>query len=409
MKAVHVVLGLGYGDEGKGLITARNLLNGGNFVIRFSGGHQVGHTIAQAGIKHTYSNFPSGFGSSLFRSKVFFWSKNCTVCPSTLFIESKALISKCGINNSHFKNSFNLSPESPVTTPYDIAANQVEHATNGNISTIGVGYGTTMKRFLESPHKLKVTDLLAPRRILEAKLEGIKDYYSFIAFDEVNIENMLEGFWKGVDWIKNFGKFGNLMNYTDDAIFVFEGNQGFLLDQERGIFPHVTRGYTTGRQAYEILRSDKRHHDLNEVTLDLVTRAYSTRHGAGSYPNEEGYIKLYSVIGNRPEEINVTNPFQGDFRMGTLYYNELFYAIDSLILEAKEYNFLDLTINIHVTCLDQTNDKVLVNNEFISFKTFSDAIRNRYEISHKYTAVKVIGHYGQEIQYSKTAVSESSN
>ena len=70
-----VIIGLGFGDEGKGLITdyfCSKLKN--PLVIRFSGGHQVGHTVIYNDIRHMFSNF----GSGTLRNIPTYWSKFCT-------------------------------------------------------------------------------------------------------------------------------------------------------------------------------------------------------------------------------------------------------------------------------------------------------------------------------------------
>lgn len=371
MSIRHIVLGLGYGDEGKGIITTRNIVNYigmSPMVIRFSSGHQVGHTVHFKGEPHTYSNFPSGYGLPFSSNASFYWSKNCTICPSTLY---KEFVKLRGLVN-YKSNTVYFDMYCPITTPYDILANQKNSASNPDISTIGVGFGTTIKRHTESPYKLYLTDILAPN--FKEKLDSLKEYYVYLEDDFIHLEGVFEDFFKGIELIRNHHNFdiASNVNVKEQECIIFEGNQGFMLDQERGVFPHVTRAYTTGKQAYEML--DKG----TKVILDLVTRAYSTRHSRGEYRNEEGSMKVYNLIGNPKEEINVPNSFQGDFRLGTLYSDELKYAIGFLNLEAQSHDMIVERINLHITCLDQTKDQVVLDNQVISLEEFNIKLISYY-------------------------------
>lgn len=76
---ISIVLGSFMGDEGKGQtvhnICAKNPEN--SLVIRFSGGHQVGHTVKYGDLMHTFSNF----GSGTLLGVPTYWSEYCTVDP----------------------------------------------------------------------------------------------------------------------------------------------------------------------------------------------------------------------------------------------------------------------------------------------------------------------------------------
>lgn len=89
-KKIYVVIGLGYGDEGKGLSTDYLCLKSDKpLVVRFNGGHQAGHTVVLPNEKmHIFACF----GSGTLRGIPTYWSKFCTLSPTVLLAEYKELI-----------------------------------------------------------------------------------------------------------------------------------------------------------------------------------------------------------------------------------------------------------------------------------------------------------------------------
>lgn len=315
------VIGLGFGDEGKGSVT--NYLCSrfpGSLVIRYSGGHQAGHTVMIKDLKHVFSNF----GSGTLQGTPTYWSEYCTINPTGILNELSLLTAK-GIDPILYINR-----DCPVTTPYDIWNNQ-ENIKNRKHGTCGVGFGETLKR--EKKHySLKYKDLFSPT-ILKIKLEGIAEYYN-------------------QNYIKSAVFMDACMKITDTANFkitedipegfnnlIFEGSQGLLLDQNFGFFPHVTRSNTGTKNILEM---------GYEPDLYLVTRAYQTRHGNGPMTNTE----YGHNIKPNPYEVNVRNEYQGEFRISLLDLDLLNYAInsDEHIKEAVNKHLI-------ITCLDQMRNE----------------------------------------------------
>jgi adenylosuccinate synthase len=87
-----IIIGLGFGDEGKGITTDYlcSQYPDGSIVVRFSGGQQAGHTVIHNGIKHVHSNF----GSGTLRNIPSYFSEHCTVYPNTIKKERSVLLSK---------------------------------------------------------------------------------------------------------------------------------------------------------------------------------------------------------------------------------------------------------------------------------------------------------------------------
>jgi adenylosuccinate synthase len=320
MNTSKIVIGLNYGDEGKGLTTSFLCSQSKNpIVARFNGGHQAGHTVSHEGKRHVFSSF----GSGTLQNVPTYWSSYCTFSPTAFLNELEHLVAK-----SIKVPDFYLDPLCPITTPYDFYSNR-EDSKNVSHGTVGVGFGTTLKRH-ENFYKLYAQDMFYPE-VFKEKLKNIAKYYNMEDFD-------IAPFLADVAIIINTGivKLTDkkvLLNYSD---VIFEGAQGVLLDMDFGFFPNVTRSNTTSKNALEIspLRS-------NEIYY--ITRSYLTRHGAGFLPGE----KELPLINNELET-NVSHDFQGNFRTAELDLDLLNYSLkcDSHFSEGQNKNLV-------ITCMDQ--------------------------------------------------------
>lgn len=332
MSSTKIVLGLGFGDEGKGIVTdflVNNSTENRKLVVRFSGGQQAGHTVMTNGIKHIHSNF----GSGSLRGVPTYISEYCTVYPVTLVSEYFVLKSKGIIPEIYFH------PLAKITTPMDVFHNRKVSRQHG---TCGLGIGSTMKRN-ENHYSLRIMDLLNIGLFKEKYRLIKKDYYNhlFGLFDTDEFKKYERYFFDNIkfitpDRIRDYG-----LLYQMDEI-IFEGSQGILLDQEYGIFPNVTYAKTTAKNAQDIIEKTF----LEPAQIYYVTRCYQTRHGKGWMSNNENI----SLI-NTDEEINKFNEYQEDFRIGELDYDLINYAIT-----ANEQDILDFSRNLVVTCLDQRPD-----------------------------------------------------
>jgi len=319
----HAVIGLGFGDEGKGLVTdyLSNIFYN-PLVVRYSGGQQAGHTVVKDGIRHVFSNFGSG---TLNRVPTY-WSKYCTVDPLGIMNEYKILVSK-GVANIHLL----IDEECPVTTPFDKMYNQYQgnYVKNG---TCGSGVGQTYQREKDF-YSLKYRDLFYPN-ILLYKLKSIAHNYYMYASVDTEIYEFLEQ----CAFVTSL--FQSVRGLPSSIIgienYIFEGSQGLMLDQHIGFFPNVTRSNTGSKNILKIVKQFKPW---------LVTRAYQTRHGngpvTGNSLSEEDFVSPESY-----EETNVTNQFQGLFRKYMLDLSLIEYAIKC----DKYLNIRDC--NIVVTCLE---------------------------------------------------------
>lgn len=332
-----IVLGLTYGDEGKGITTDFLCSESSNpIVVRFSGGQQVGHTVKHKGYKHIHSNF----GSGTLRGVPTYYSEHTSIYPTTFKRELKVL------NDNGINPVVVIHPMAMITTPWDVIANRRD-AENLKHGSCGLGIGKTQKRN-ESPYKLYAIDLLNPEILLEKVQMIAKYYYSdleMVDCENITLNEMLDEIddfndaVSSIDWhIKGY-EF--LENFRD---IIFEGSQGILLDKDLGVFPNVTHANTTSKNAHEIM--DKL--EIKRRSVYYVTRCYSTRHGAGLFKEEP--ITLI----NNEDETNVYNQFQKEFKVAPLDYEAIKRGLryDEIFSNKAEKHLV-------VTCMDQLPDFVI--------------------------------------------------
>jgi len=355
------IIGLGYGDEGKGATTATLVSKAERaLVIRFSGGHQAGHTvIAPDGRRHVFSNF----GAGTLAGAPTYWSRYCTFHPVGYANERAALL-ELGVDPLLYVDGL-----CPVTTPYDLLYNR-QRETEVRHGSCGLGFGATVARH-EGPHKLHVMDLYDDF-VLEQKLRSVKAHYSGMGaeFDAGGLGKALDDFQRAVDIVRGSVRctcgpalFDGIEKLHDAAIF--EGSQGLLLDQEFGYFPNVTRAYTSSRNALALCRE----YGLPLPEIHYVTRCYQTRHGNGPLTNED---REPPQLRPTPEETNVYNPWQGEQRRSLLDVDQLRYALDC----DAHYSY-GCEHRLVVTCLDQLTGewRATEGGEGVGLTTVGDLAR----------------------------------
>jgi adenylosuccinate synthase len=335
---VFLVVDLGFGDSGKGLTVdflvgqlARPL------VARFSGGHQIGHTVQRNGFQHTFSNF----GAGTLRGCPTYYSEHTTLFPPAALTELEYL-------RPHAPQLI-VHPLAKVATPFDIAWNRICRPFMDN-GTCGVGFGPTVERS-EGPCKL-FAHHLGYRWVAEQKLAAVADYYR----DKAEAAGCADAFRDEIGRC-DVGQYLDMCQQfmaqvkvevlerlqREYAEIVFEGSQGLMLDQDHGIYPHVTRGHTTSKNAVQIIRTQLGPVESTEIYY--VTRCYQTRHGNGPMSGA-GPVDLINIKG----ETNTTNAYQGAFRTARLDLALIQYALDT---DGLYVNGLAPNRNLMVTCCDQ--------------------------------------------------------
>lgn len=333
---MKIVVGLGFGDEGKGLTTdflcAEALARGRRpIVVRFNGGHQAGHTVVVGDRRHVFSSF----GAGTLRGAQTIWSQYCTIYPTAFLNERKAL--------EDLDPKFVAHPLSPITTIFDVYYNQWLEKQRGvnRHGSVGVGFGSTIERE-EKHYKLSAKDLFSSK-VFIGKLMAIADYYSDLGcpINEISKEDLKMFIEDSMELRNRIGLFNAMQVNTKADELIYEGAQGIMLDQDHGFFPNVTRSHCTTRNAMMTFRT------IGGVSPEIwyVTRTYSTRHGAGYFPSES---KL--DLRNNELETNVSHDFQGNFRTAPLDPEMINYAIECDQINMPISGFRRCLM---VTCNDQ--------------------------------------------------------
>jgi adenylosuccinate synthase len=145
MKKIDVVIGAGYGDEGKGLMT--DYLTGqqekpsDTVVVRFNGGAQAGHTVQNDKCRHVFKHYSSGtlHGATTCLSRFF------VVNPLLWAEEYEALYRKSVWQRSLKGQRLLIDARAHVSTPYDMLYNQIIELSRGAArhGSCGVGFGVS--------------------------------------------------------------------------------------------------------------------------------------------------------------------------------------------------------------------------------------------------------------------------
>lgn len=372
---VKVVIGLGFGDEGKGKVV--DFLTGSDkeVVVRFNGGHQAGHTVYRNNFHHVFSTF----GSGTLKGVPTYITDYCTINPVALVNEYNVL--KVHLKEEDIK--LYVDPRVPLTTPMDVKATQMGlYFKNGSV---GVGFGATLERE-ENYYSLMMKDVFY-KKIFDTKFEIIRKMYGEKGV-EVTDEDV-EEFKRCVDFIRsrnnltNIVKPGDLYKFSEYDL-IFEGAQGLMLDQNFGFFPYVTRSNTGIKNINEILFGMG---VTSDVEIYYVTRAYSTRHGKGplfnTSPGLSNGFKLKSV----EHETNAENDMQGAFRTTYLDVELLRYALDMNRLNYLNKHYKEYLV---VNCMDQLSEYKFTNGyddgyEFPDGDSFIDMLSELLNIPRAYT------------------------
>jgi len=354
MKTADVVIGANFGDEGKGLMTDYHAAKSDSVVVRFNGGAQAGHTVVTPdGKRHVFSHIGSGSfaGADTFLSRYF-------VCNPLLFRKEWDVLSPKGsVPQIH------IDAAAIVTTPYDMMINQIAEDLRGNSrhGSCGMGFGETIERCQHAALALSYADLIDAAG-LRAKLIKIRKEWLPQRLAALGFAGLPE------KWRERVSSDGILDKFIDDTAFflqttkaasatflretakhiVFEGAQGLMLDQTRGIFPHVTRSNTGLKNVLPLAREA----GIGQLDVTYATRAYLTRHGAGPLENEEKDPPAQGI----KDDTNVLNDWQGNLRYALLEVETLATFIRDDLSDAGG----DITINpgLAVTCIDQMDELV---------------------------------------------------
>ena len=294
-----IVLGLAFGDEGKGATTQWLCMQAMKYgrkpiVIRFNGGAQAAHTVNLNGEEHVCSTYGSGvlLGVPTFLEKDFYFD------PIAAFNEYKTLETKSPTLFVH--------PDCRVVSPYDIMAG-INNSKVIKDGTCGKGIFQTFKRYNSSNFQ-SVLPNKDKEDFLRMFLYQVRSYYQVEKDSE--LEDLFVQSMQDLPFTVT-----SKPPISDDAELVYEGAQGLLLDMDYGFYPHVTPSHT----GLDNIPPDM----LADADVYLVTRTYTTRHGNGYEPRHPLSWDL-----SAKHETNVENEYQGTFKTGALDFDLIYKAID---------------------------------------------------------------------------------
>lgn len=302
----YIVVGLGYGDEGKGTMVdflARQ--HDARLVVRYNGGPQAAHNVVLSdGRSHSFHNF----GSASFLPQV------RTHLSRFMAIDPYGMVNEAGELGAEIWERTTISPLCPVVTPFHWMLNRMRERRRGGARHGSCGYGVGELQFFITFGKptLYAWELQNEERT-RAKLKAIKEIAIGVTED---LQTAREVANESVEEAASFYReFAQLATLNDDeavraqvgkGVTIFEGAQGVLLDERYGVEPHRTWTNTTPGNALRLIG------DAVPSTVVGVTRTFLTRHGPGPFPTETPAAEL------RPPESerNQWSEFQRDFRVG---------------------------------------------------------------------------------------------
>tara|TARA_Y100001970_G_scaffold97289_1_gene122502 strand:- start:1936 stop:3228 length:1293 start_codon:yes stop_codon:yes gene_type:complete len=277
-----VVIGSQWGDEGKGKIVDW-LSSEADVVVRFQGGHNAGHTLVIDGVTYKLRLLPSGI---VRKNKVSIIGNGVVVDPWALLDEIKEIKSK-GVDIT--QNNLILSEAANLILPFHREMDEIREDAAGKskIGTTRRGIGPAYEDKV-GRRSIRVMDLISEKNLdhrLDTALihhnairKGLgKDIYKKdkLKKDLLKIAPEIlkysQPVWKKIDEFKLQGK-----------KILFEGAQGILLDVDHGTYPFVTSSNTVAAAA--ATGSGCGPGSINYVLG--ITKAYTTRVGAGPFPTE---------------------------------------------------------------------------------------------------------------------------
>ena len=290
MKA-DVLLGLQWGDEGKGKIVDV-LTSKYDIIARFQGGPNAGHTLEFDGIKHVLHTIPSG----IFHKGVVNLIGNGVVIDPVIFQNEIIGIKKLAVEMSELLISKKAHLILPTHKLIDAASEKAKGKEKIGSTLKGIG-PTYMDK--TGRNGLRVGDISTPDfkekyEKLKRKHVQILNFYDF----EYELEELETAWFESLNTLKKY-KHIESEHYIHNAIkegkkILAEGAQGTLLDVDFGSYPFVTSSNTITAGACTGLGIAP--NKIGEVFG--IFKAYSTRVGSGPFPSE-----LFDEIGERLRKI----------------------------------------------------------------------------------------------------------
>ncbi len=280
--AVNLLLGLQWGDEGKGKIVDV-LTKDYDIIARFQGGPNAGHTLEFDGIKHVLHTIPSG----IFHDKAINLVGNGVVIDPVIFKRELDNLNKFNLD---YKSKLVISRKAHLILPTHRILDAASEASKGKakigstLKGIGPTYMDKTGRNGIRVGDLELSDWKERYRSLADKHEKMIDFYD--AKIEYDLDELENEFFEAVKTLKT-------LTFIDSEEYLYqaqkegkkilaEGAQGSLLDIDFGTYPFVTSSNTTAAGACTGLGVAP--NKIKDVFG--IFKAYTTRVGSGPFPTE---------------------------------------------------------------------------------------------------------------------------
>ncbi|MDY3103814.1 MAG: adenylosuccinate synthase [Prevotella sp.] len=277
---VDVLLGLQWGDEGKGKVVDV-LTPKYDVVARFQGGPNAGHTLEFEGQKYVLRSIPSG----IFQGGKINIIGNGVVLAPDLFMDEAKELEKSG---HELKSRIHISKKAHLIMPTHRVLDKAYEAARGKskVGTTGKGIGPTYTD-KTSRNGLRVGDILDN---FQEKYEVHKsrhlDMLKALHFTDFDLEETEKHWMEGIEYLKQFNivdsehEINHLLR--EQKSILCEGAQGTMLDIDFGSYPFVTSSNTICAGACIGLGLGS-----NKIgNVYGIMKAYCTRVGAGPFPTE---------------------------------------------------------------------------------------------------------------------------
>lgn len=277
---VDVLLGLQWGDEGKGKVVDV-LTPNYNVVARFQGGPNAGHTLEFEGQKYVLRSIPSG----IFQGDKVNIIGNGVVLAPDLFMDEAMELEKSGHN---LKNRLHISKKAHLIMPTHRVLDAAQERAKGKskVGTTGKGIGPTYTDKI-SRMGLRVGDILDNfQEKYQAHKERHLQMIANLGYTDFDIEETERKWMKGIEYLAQFPIVDSEHEVNallrEGKNILCEGAQGTMLDIDFGSYPFVTSSNTICAGACTGLGIGP--NKINRVYG--IMKAYCTRVGAGPFPTE---------------------------------------------------------------------------------------------------------------------------
>lgn len=292
-----VVVGVQWGDEGKGKIVDW-LSSRADVVVRFQGGHNAGHTLVIGDVEYRLSLLPSGVVRP---GKLSVIGSGVVVDPWALLAEIEAIREK-GVNI--LPGSLLVAENATLILPVHAALDRAREEARGldKIGTTGRGIGPAYEDKV-ARRAVRVCDLAEPK-VLARKIDALLFHHNALLrgygapeFDPGELMKSLLDVaarilpYAGVAWARLDAE------RRAGKRILFEGAQGAMLDVDHGTYPFVTSSNTVAANA-----ATGSGFGMGALGYVLgITKAYTTRVGAGPFPTEQ-MNEVGQYLGERGRE-----------------------------------------------------------------------------------------------------------